>query len=68
MLQPTLLSLPDVGLYALGVQPLLVVELGEALNMTRVVRSKVTGQSQKMIDFWDEFARNLRLTLAMTAW
>jgi hypothetical protein len=65
MLQPTLLSLSDVGLYALGVPLLFSVELGEALDMTLFGGSKITSQSQKMVDVWDESTRNLRLPLAI---
>jgi hypothetical protein len=68
VLQPTLLSLPDVCLYTLGVPLLRCVELGETLNMTILFRNKITSQSQKMIDFWDELQRNLRLPLAKAAW
>jgi hypothetical protein len=45
VLQPTLVSFLDVGLYALGVPPLRLFELGEALSVILFVRSKVTGQS-----------------------
>lgn len=54
-----LLSLSDVCLYMLGVLLLRFIKLGETLSMTFSLRSKVTSPSQKMIDFWDEFARNL---------
>jgi hypothetical protein len=67
MLQSTLLSLPDVCLYTLGVQFLLFAELLETLGMILFIEIKVTSQSQKTIDFWNELARNLRLPLAMTA-
>jgi hypothetical protein len=67
VLQPTLLSLPDVCLYTLGVPLLFFVELGETLRMPLFFGSEVTSQSQKMVDFWNKSARNLRLLLAMTA-
>jgi hypothetical protein len=51
MFQPTLLPLSDVGLYTLGVPLLLCVELLETLSMILLIGSKVTSQSQKMIDF-----------------
>ena len=59
MFQPTLLPLPDVCLYTLGVPLLRCVELGKTPNMVLFLRSKVTSQGQEMIDLWDEFARNL---------
>ena len=64
MIQPTFLYLPDIAFYTLGVPLLLSVELGETFNMTLFVRGKVTSQSQKVVDFWDESPRNLRLPLA----
>jgi|SRR5271156_4515238 len=67
MPQPPLFSLLDVGLYTLGVQLLRFAELLEALGMTLFLGSKVTGQSQQMVDFWNESTRNLRLLLVMTA-
>jgi hypothetical protein len=67
MPQPPLFSLLDVGLYTLGVQLLRFAELLEALSMTLFLGSKVTGQSQQMVDFWNESTRNLRLLLVMTA-
>jgi hypothetical protein len=67
MLQLALLSLPDICSYTLGVPLLRFCELGEALSMPLSIGSKVTSQSQKMIDFWDKSAGNLRLPLAMTA-
>jgi len=68
MFQPTLLFLPDICLYTLSVLLLRFVELGETRSMTFSLGIKATSQSQKMIDFWDEFARNLRLLLAMAVW
>jgi hypothetical protein len=68
MLQLTLLSLPDICLYTLGVPLLRFVELILTFRKTLFGGGKVTSQSQKMIDFWDEFTWNLRLSLAMAAW
>jgi hypothetical protein len=67
MFQSTLLFLLDICLHALGVQSLSFIKLIKTLSMTFFGRSKVAGQSQKMMDFWNEFARNLRLPLAMAA-
>jgi len=68
MFQPTLLPLPDVGLYTLGVPLLCFVKLGETLGVTLFIGGKVTSQSQQMVDFWDKLPRNLRLQLAMAVW
>jgi hypothetical protein len=68
VLQPTLLPLPDVGLYTLGVPLLCFVQLGETLGVTLFIGGKVTSQSQKMVDLWNEFPRDLRLQLAMAVW
>lgn len=68
MFQPPLLPLPDVGLYTLGVPLLCFVELGETLSVTLFIGGKVTSQSQQMVDFWNEFPRDLRLQLAMAVW
>jgi hypothetical protein len=67
MLQPVLLSLPDVGLYTLSVPLLRFVELGKTLRMSIFIGGKVTGQSQEVVDFWGKSARNLWLPLATTA-
>jgi hypothetical protein len=42
MLQPTLLSLPDVCLYTLGVPLLRFFELIETLGITLFIETKVT--------------------------
>src|SRR5436305_7990531 len=56
MRQHVPLSYSNVGLHPLGVPPLCRLEFGDALS--RAV--KVTSQRQQMVDFENEFARDLR--------